>query len=153
MGISTGDWRGVEDSGAAEVERLQQQQHLQTDLCADGGYDLSDIRQHHPWRTVCEPRTVVRRRCRVQILPGNAVPQWPGDNGILAVRTLGLEEQKQCFVSRSTVSRKHRIVFSSVHRHHHGAGTSLCGVGVAQDGRTSTNKGYVAQHIISQRLT
>ena len=38
--------------------------------------------------------------------------QCTGDNGILAVRTLGLPEQIECFVSRSTVSRKHRIVFT-----------------------------------------
>jgi hypothetical protein len=76
MGISTRDWRGEEDSGAAEVDRLQQQDNTYrpTFECADGGYDLSDIRQHHP-----EPRTVVRRKCRVQMLTGSAAnAQWPG---------------------------------------------------------------------------
>jgi hypothetical protein len=130
MGILTGDRRGEENSGAAVVVEQVQLQHLQTDLCADIGYDLSDS------ITACILRAVRRpssgERCRVHMLTRRVqcatATRSADNNGILRS-----SDSRSC-----RANLVFRLSFNGIqeashctHRHHRGAGTSLCGVGQA----------------------
>jgi hypothetical protein len=93
MGISTGDWRGEEDSGAAAVVERVQLQHLQTDLCADIGYGLSDSITAGSLRAVRSPLS--GEECRVHMdadeqCSAQRPPDPQATMAFFAVRTLGL---------------------------------------------------------------
>jgi hypothetical protein len=148
MGILTGDRRGEEDSGAAVVVEQVQLQHLQTDLCADIGYDLSD------GITACILRAVRRpssgERCRVHMLTrrvqcATATRSDPQTTtmAFFAVRTLGLAEQIGCFVFRSTISRKHRVALTVT--------IAVQGRACVESEEEHQQKGYEAQHITTAR--
>jgi hypothetical protein len=107
-------------------------------------------------RAVCVPSVDRRpaKDCRVHMLDEQRLPepqsrrrQW---HSFLAVRTLGLPEQIGCFVSCSTVSRKHRIALTVT--------TAVQGRACVESDRQAgrqeeehQQKVYEAQHTVSQR--
>ena len=129
IGISTGDWRGEEDSGAAAVVERVQLQHLQTDLCADIGYGLSDSITAGSLRAVRSPSS--GEECRVHMLTSSVqcatATRSAGDTGILrssdsrscsrlSVSSLsfnGIQEASHCVqCSPSPSRRRDELVWS-----------------------------------------